>query len=95
LVFAALGAVVAWHQPRNPIGWLLVACGGLDLLVSAAGLYAVLDYRVHQGRLPMGRAAVLTEACAFLIAVIFGLVVVLSPPSRWYPISRSTSPARQ
>ena len=86
LAFAVLGAVVAWHQPRNPTGWLLIACGSLYLLVSAAGVYAVLDYRVHHGTLPAGRAAVLTEASAFLIAVIIGLVVVLFPdgtlPSR-------------
>jgi hypothetical protein len=82
LVFAALGAVVAWHQPRNPIGWLLAACGGLNLLVDAAGLYAVLDYRIHDGTLPMGRDVVLIEASAFLIAVVFGLVVVLFPDGR-------------
>ena len=82
LVFAVLGAVVAWHQPRNPIGWLLVACGCLYLLVSAAGLYAVLDYQIHHGTPAIGRAAVLTEALAFLVAVTFGLVVVLFPDGR-------------
>jgi len=86
LVFAALGAVVAWHQPRNPIGWLLVACGGLNLLVDAAGLYSVLDFRIHHGTLPLGRAAVMIQASAFLLAVIFGLIVLLFPdgtlPSR-------------
>jgi hypothetical protein len=91
LVFAALGAVVARRQPRNPIGWLLAACGILYLLTSAAGLYAVLDYRVHHGTLPAGRAAVLIEASVFLIGVIIGLVVALFPdgtlPSRrWRPV---------
>ena len=52
LVFAALGAVVARHQPRNPIGWLLGACGALYLLTSVTALYAVLDFRVHHGTLP-------------------------------------------
>jgi two-component system, NarL family, sensor kinase len=90
-VFAALGAVVARRQPRNPIGWLLAACGILYLLTSAAGLYAVLDYRVHHGTLPAGRAAVLIEASVFLIGVIIGLVVALFPdgtlPSRrWRPV---------
>ena len=86
LAFAALGAVVAWHQPRNPIGWLLVACGGLDLLIDATGLYSVLDFRIHNGTLPLGRTAVMIEAGAFIIAVIFGLIVLLFPdgtlPSR-------------
>jgi len=86
LAFGVLGAVVARHQPRNPIGWLLAACGVLYLLVSAAGLYAVLDYHVHHGTLPMGRAAALIEASAFLVALVLGLLVVLFPdgtlPSR-------------
>jgi drug/metabolite transporter superfamily protein YnfA len=91
LVFAALGAVVARHQPRNPIGWLLAACGGLYLLTSVTALYAVLDFRVHHGTLPMGRAAVLIGASVFLIGVIIGLVIVLFPdgalPSRrWRPV---------
>ncbi len=91
LVFAALGAVVVRHQPRNPIGWLLAACGVLYLLTSVTGLYAVLDFRVHHGTLPMGRAAVLIGASVFLIGVIIGLVIVLFPdgtlPSRrWRPV---------
>jgi hypothetical protein len=91
LVFAALGAVVARHQPRNPIGWLLGACGALYLLTSVTALYAVLDFRVHHGTLPMGRAAVLIGASVFLIGVIIGLVIVLFPdgalPSRrWRPV---------
>jgi hypothetical protein len=61
LVFAALGAVVAWHQPRNPIGWLLAACGVLSLLIDGAGLYSVLDFRIHHGALALGRAAVMIQ----------------------------------
>jgi hypothetical protein len=86
LVFAALGAVVARRQPRNPIGWLLAACALLYLLDGAAGLYAVLDFRVHHGTLPMGRVAALIEVSVFVIGVAIGLVVVLFPagtlPSR-------------
>jgi hypothetical protein len=90
-VFAALGAVVARHQPRNPIGWLLGACGALYLLTSVTAVYAVLDFRVQHGTLPMGRAAVLIGASVFLIGVIIGLVIVLFPdgalPSRrWRPV---------
>ena len=29
LVGAAVGVVVAWHQPRNPVGWLWLAGMGL------------------------------------------------------------------
>jgi hypothetical protein len=71
-VFAALGAVVARNQPRNPIGWLLAACGALSLLTNVTALYAVLDFRVHHGTLPMGRAALLIGGGVFLIGVISG-----------------------
>jgi hypothetical protein len=27
LVLGGVGAVVAWHQPRNPMGWLLLGSG--------------------------------------------------------------------
>jgi len=27
LAFAACGSIIAWHRPRNPIGWLFVASG--------------------------------------------------------------------
>jgi hypothetical protein len=83
---AALGLVIVRRQPGNPIGWLLVGCGVLALLVGDAELYAVLDYRIHHGALPGGRAAVFAEASSFLAAVLCGLAVWLFPdgtlPSR-------------
>ena len=81
-----LGVVIARRQPRNPIGWLLIACGVLAVLLGVADLYAVLDYRIHHGALPGGRVAVFAEASDFLIAVLFGLAILLFPdgtlPSR-------------
>jgi hypothetical protein len=86
LVSAGLGMVIVRRQPRNPIGWLLVASGVLAVLFGAAGLYAVLDYRIHHGTLPAGRAAVFAEGGSFLIAVLYGLAILLFPdgtlPSR-------------
>jgi hypothetical protein len=82
LLFAALGLVIARRQPRNAIGWLLVASGLLSLLFSAAELYAVLAYRTHPGALPAGRVAVFAEAGSFLIAVLCGLAILLFPDGR-------------
>jgi hypothetical protein len=45
LVTAAVGLVVAGHQPRNPIGWLLAGEAAFMLLSVAAGAYADLVYR--------------------------------------------------
>jgi hypothetical protein len=83
--------LVIRRQPRNPVGWLLAGCGALALLVGVAQLYALLDYRRGHGTLPLGRVAVLTEAIAFMVAVFYGLAVVLFPdgklPSRrWRPV---------
>ena len=52
---AAVGALLAARRPRNPIGWILLA---IFLLVAPPyGDYAVLDYRMHHGALPLGGVA--------------------------------------
>jgi hypothetical protein len=86
LVCLAVGVLVARRQPGNPIGWLLL---GWAFLIPASGLvtlYAVADYRVHHGTLPLGAAALLLEPAQVLIAVLAGLAVAAFPdgtlPSR-------------
>jgi thiosulfate reductase cytochrome b subunit len=37
---AAVGLLVAWHQPGNPIGWLLLSSSVCFLLTFNAGSYA-------------------------------------------------------
>src|ERR1039457_3048436 len=44
--FAAVGVVVARRQPRNPIGWLLIAAAMSVAFSTVTALYPVLDYRV-------------------------------------------------
>jgi hypothetical protein len=59
--FTAVGAVLAWRRPRNPIGWLFLG-SALCLVVSAfATAYAVLDYRLRDGRLALGWVAALAQ----------------------------------
>jgi DNA-binding NarL/FixJ family response regulator len=42
LGFAACGILLAWHRPRNPIGWLFLAAGVADATsASAAQLRAI------------------------------------------------------
>jgi hypothetical protein len=82
LVAAAVGMVVARREPRNPIGWLLVGWAVLIPVVGVVQLYSVLDFRIHHGAWPLGRAAVLLEAAEFLIAVVSGLAVLLFPDGR-------------
>jgi len=54
LSFAAVGVVVAWHQPRNPIGWILLGSAGFFAINDDASFYMVADYRLHHGALPLG-----------------------------------------
>jgi len=54
LSFAVVGVIVAWHQPRNPMGWVLLGVTFFFFLEFLGSSYAYLDYRLHGGRLPLG-----------------------------------------
>ena len=78
-----LGLLVARRQPGNPEGWLLLGSAAAVLAVLDSGLYAVLDYRMHHGRLPLGETAVfirggLGPPLLFVVA----LVILLFPDGR-------------
>jgi hypothetical protein len=91
LSFAVVGVAVAWHQPRNPMGWVLLGVPfffDLDLLAST---YDYLNYRLHDGRLPLGWLAVLLAPSWAPAVVLAGLSVLLFPDgrvpsSRWRPL---------
>jgi hypothetical protein len=77
--FAAVGTLVAYRQPRNPIGWLLLAtaltsAGGAD-----AGLYSVRAYHVDHHGLPLSRLAV------FLTQGWVSMLVLLPLPILFFP----------
>jgi hypothetical protein len=79
---AGVGVVVAWHQPRNPLGWLFLGIAACFLLSTDSGLYAVADYRVRHGTWPLGPASVFLTALWAPAIVAFGLVVLLFPEGR-------------
>jgi hypothetical protein len=83
LVCGFLGMLVARRQPRNPEGWLLLGLGLGVMVVFDSGLYAVLDYRVHDGRLPLGEAAVfLHDSLRAPLIQGSALVILLFPDGR-------------
>jgi hypothetical protein len=91
-VTAVVGLVVAGHQPRNPIGWLLAGEAVFILLSVAGGGYANLVYRLGYHDLAFGGplALVLDQLFNYLL-VGFPLVILLfpdgRPPSRrWRPV---------
>ena len=79
----AVGAfVVAWRKPGNPLGWLLLAATAVSILTDDAAYYAVADYRLHHGGLPLGWVALLAQPAGLLGLVLFGLVFLLFPDGR-------------
>jgi hypothetical protein len=78
-----LGVLVARRQPGNPEGWLLLGLAVADLAVVDSGLYAVLDYRVRHGQLPLGEAAVfIKDTAGAPLICVFALVILLFPDGR-------------
>jgi hypothetical protein len=91
LSFAVVGVIVAWHQPRNPMGWILLGVTFFFLLDSLASSYAYLDYRLHGGRLPLGWLSVLLTPSWAPAIVLAGLALMLFPDGRilsswWKPM---------
>jgi hypothetical protein len=83
MVFGLTGVVVAYHQPRNPVGWILISFPFLYLLGADAQYYAVLRYHLGHSGLPFGPAAVLvaplTQSAPFFV---LQLVILLFPDGR-------------
>jgi hypothetical protein len=84
--FGVVGLVVAWRRPGNPLGWLFLAGAILNALSQDASFYAVADYRLRHGSLPLGWVAVLAQPGWAPGIAVAGLAVLLfpdgQPPSR-------------
>ena len=90
VIFAVVGFVVALRKPANPLGWLILGTAGFFALSEDASFYAVADYRLHHGSLPLGWLALITQpgwapgiASVGLIALLFPDGRPLSPRWRW------------
>jgi hypothetical protein len=82
LVFGLTGVVVAYHQPRNPVGWILVSFPLLFLLGTDAQYYAVLRYHLGHSGLPFGPAAVLIAPVTQPSLFVLPLAILLFPDGR-------------
>ena len=77
-----IGFVVAWRKPGNPLGWCfvgLVVCGAFSQVGS---LYAIADYRLRHGTLPLGWVAMLAQPAWAIAIVLIGVAVVIFPDGR-------------
>ena len=83
LVTGVVGLVVAGHQPRNPVGWLLAGEAVFMLLSVAGGGYANLVYRLgyHDLAFAGPPALVLNQLFSYLL-IGFPLVILLFPDGR-------------
>jgi hypothetical protein len=83
LACGLVGVVVARRQPQNPEGWLLLGLAVCGIALLDSGLYAVLDYRVHHGLLPLGEPAVfIKDTVGTSVIFLFPLVILLFPDGR-------------
>ena len=85
----AVGVMLAARRPANPIGWLLLTL--LLLTANPAGDYAMLDYRLHHGTLPLGWVALLLLGGPLVIVLMAILLWLFPdgrlPAERWHPVS--------
>jgi hypothetical protein len=81
-IFAVVGFVVAWRKPGNPLGWLILGTAGFFALSEDASFYAVADYRLHHGSLPLGWLALITQPGWAPGIASIGLIVLLFPDGR-------------
>jgi hypothetical protein len=87
---AAVGTLLAARRPRNPIGWMLLAIGIID--ISPTGQYLILDYRMHHGTLPLGwLAAVIGEMWPIFLVLVTLLLWLFPdgtlPRGRWHRLA--------
>ena len=82
LPFAIVGFIVARKQPRNPIGWIMLALAPIFELSADAGMYSVYIYHLGHTNLPLGRLAVALTQLWVALLVLLPLPVMLFPDGR-------------
>ena len=75
-----VGTLLAARKPRNPIGWMLLAF--YFLAIAPAGDYAIIDYRLHHGSLPLGSVAVVVLASWPVWLVLIANLLWVFPDGR-------------
>jgi hypothetical protein len=82
-IIGAVGLVVAWHQPRNTIGWLMLGAPVALLLTLASQGYVYQVYRAGGHALPvLGPATLIFAQQFFVFFVAFPLIILLFPDGR-------------
>ena len=86
LPFALVGAVVAWRQPRNPVGWLLMGVIVTYAVSGDAASYEILVYRNGHSGWPLGPVSIALEPIWIGLILLPPVAILLFPdghlPSR-------------
>jgi hypothetical protein len=82
LPFMLVGVVVARREPRNPMGWLLLAVSLVTVLTSFASDYAVFVYHSGHRGWPFGPIAVMLDVSFAGGLILMPLVLLLFPDGR-------------
>ena len=82
LSFAVVGVLVALHQPRNAVGWLLISFSSIFLLGVCAEYYAAFCYHFGHRGFPLAPVAVLVAPVAGVSFVLLPPVILLFPDGR-------------
>jgi hypothetical protein len=85
--FLLVGVVVARRQPRNGVGWIMLATSLYFIAQADASMYTVLDYRLHGGRLLFGPIAVLAQP-TWAPAIVCAVLTLLLFPDARLPLGR-------
>jgi hypothetical protein len=85
MAFTVVGVIVARREPRNPIGWLLIALALSAEAGNDGSAYANLDYTLHHGSLPLGPLSVLLSGSWEYAFVLLPLIISLFPDGRLGP----------
>jgi len=80
--FGVVGFVVAWRRPRNPLGWCLVGMAIAGSLSGDGSFYAVADYRLRHGTLPLGWVAMLAQPGWAIAIAVIPLALLLFPDGK-------------
>lgn len=82
LPFAIVGFIVARKQPRNPIGWIMLALAPIFELSADAGMYSVFVYHLGHTNLPFGRLAVALTQLWVALIILLPVPIMLFPDGR-------------
>jgi hypothetical protein len=80
--FGVVGFVMAWRKPGNALGWCFVGGMVVAALSEDGSFYAIADFRLRHGTLPLGWVAMLAQPVWAIEIVLIGVAILIFPDGR-------------